>query len=107
MFISFSACKKQAIKVDSNFVGNWKQFGVFVISEINIPTKGKATYHAVVGAETDDQKGVAKINIKKDELQIGFKKWHIDAYPYQDNDTTLGGPVWKITLDGIGHYRPQ
>ena len=105
LLFSVSACKKKAVKVDENFVGNWKQFGVFVISEINIPNKGKATHHGVVGSDVNDQKGVAKI--KKDYLYIGLKKWHIEAYPYQATDTTLGGAVWKMTLDGIGHYRPQ
>jgi hypothetical protein len=105
--VLFSSCKKQAVKVDENFEGAWKQFGVFVISEITIPHKGKATYHSVVGTDVNDQEGVAKINKKKDELYIGIKKWHIDAYPYQENDPNLGGAVWKMTLDGVGHYRPQ
>jgi hypothetical protein len=105
--ILFSSCKKQAVKVDENFEGSWKQFGVYVISEITIPHKGKATYHAVVGTDVNDQKGVAKIDKKKDELFIGMKKWHIDKYPYQENDPNLGGAVWKMTLDGVGHYRPQ
>ncbi|MFI5204047.1 MAG: hypothetical protein ACHQF2_06075 [Flavobacteriales bacterium] len=105
--VLFLSCKKQAIKVDENFEGSWKQFNVYVISEITIPHKGKATYHAVVGTDVNDQKGVAKINKKKNELYIGMKKWHIDAYPYQENDPNLGGAVWKMTLDGVGHYRPQ
>ena len=95
------------MKVDENFIGSWKQFGVFVISEITIPSKGKATHYGKVGSDENKQKGIAKIKKSTNTLYIGWKKWHIDAYPYQDNDSTLGGAVWKMTLDGIGHYRPQ
>ena len=105
--LCFCSCKKNAVKVDSNFVGNWKQYGVYIISEIVIPEKGKATYHGVVGSSEANHDGVAKIDKKKNELYIGLKKWKIDAYPYQDNDLSLGGAVWKMTLDGVGHFRPQ
>src|SRR5688572_32702831 len=85
----FANCRKEAIKVDGNFEGFWKQYNAYVISEITIPHKGTAKHYTVVSGTPNTVEGKCKIDKKKNEMYIELHTFKINRYPYQETDTAL------------------
>jgi hypothetical protein len=94
------ACKKNAAKVDSNFVGTWNSFSPVIDNELNIKAKGRSSYRGEASSQLDAQKAIARIDKSENTLYIGQKKWQISKYPFQDTNG-----AWLMRLDGVLYYR--
>lgn len=101
-----SACEKEKIKDNQEFVGEWKALvqsggSLTIPAELYIDSDGKAEY-----AETGRFGGTnvysGRFKIKHDEyLQIGFKRLELQSYPIDS------GSVWHMKLEGLDFYRSE
>jgi hypothetical protein len=98
------ACKKNVIKADKNFSGEWENVGAVAYYDLSIGGGGYANYEGYDGRVNETQMGEAKVNKRKDEFIIGKRKWKINAYPHEVSDPTAG-LVWKMSLDGVEYTK--
>ncbi|PCJ80438.1 MAG: hypothetical protein COA57_15000 [Flavobacteriales bacterium] len=98
---AFSCDKKQAYKIDENYVGLWTGHENGQVYFVDISQqKGESSYE-VQGKEIIY--GTAKVDEKNDKLIIGKKELSIETPPHEED---IGGVVrWQMTLDGLEYTR--
>lgn len=111
-----SACGKEAVEVDHNYVGFWKNVSSECRPVLNIMQSGEATYNAKWADESckHDREHSGEAKIKNGQLHIGG--WHerITLPPTAidpvlvDVQYEYGSSRWstmKLELSGLTYYR--
>jgi hypothetical protein len=90
---TLNSCKKEAIKIDSHFIGIWAGNASGYTYHLSIDNRSNGYWEKDNGGNIQYARGVARS--KNNELFIGIRELDILQYPYQDSIGT-----WAMNLDG-------
>jgi hypothetical protein len=99
-----ASCKKEAVKVDGNFLGQWESIDPNFDIYININSGSFSGYLDETGNTTESHMGKATVKKKKNQMFIEKKELSIDQYPHQITDS-LGHSVWRMKLSNVEYEK--
>jgi len=116
LLLGIGSCRKNVIKVDSNYIGYWFPSGVITGNscclDLTITAEGHATYKDIVGSSdcrNAGSSGIAKVNDKS--MRIGSKTYRLDMKPTVIDTMSFvifasqNKTAMKMVLDGDTLYK--